>query len=224
MTNSDRALSFVREHPGRTQREISLRLHITPEQQVNTILRNLVKKGLLRRERDDRTFRYFAASAAKYSKRLVRESIAKGTKGPSPGASREQQEAEIWLVRRLASRLGLSLMKKRVPLDKGGWLEVDGFCDSPLVLCQAWAHIGSPKSGQKDKVMADALRLLFANEVLGHVGRRILLFGDSRAASHFQGRSSMAQCLKKNNISVEIIELPPGLKAKVLDAQKRQYR
>jgi DNA-binding MarR family transcriptional regulator len=224
MTNSDRVLSFVQKHPGHTQREISLRLHITPEQQVNTILRNLMKKGLLRRERDGITFTYYAISAAKYSKRHADESIAQRTRAKAPGESSEQQEAEIWLVRRLANKLGLELVKKRVPLDKGGWFEVDGFCESPFVLCQAWAHIGSPKSAQKDKVMADALRLLFAKERLEQIGKLILLFSDSKAAAHFQGRSWMAQCLKKNNISIEIIELPPRLKAKVLEAQKRQYR
>jgi len=224
MTNSDRVLSFVQKHPGHTQREISLRLRITPEQQVNKILRNLMKMGLLRRERDDITFKYYAIPAAKYSKRHADESIARGMRAKAPGESREQQEAEIWLVSRLANKLGLKLVKKRVPLDKGGWFEIDGFCESPLLLCQAWAHIGPPKSAQKDKVMADVLRLLFANECFGQTGRLILLFSDSSAAAHFQGTSWMAQCLKKNNISIEIIELPPRLKAKVLEAQKRQYR
>jgi hypothetical protein len=144
--------------------------------------------------------------------------------GKSPGESKEQKEAESWLISQLSKNLGIKLEKKRLRLHGGSWLELDGLCESPLVLCEAWAHVGSPKSAQKNKVMADALRLLFANELFEPVGKRILIFGDSQAASHFQGKSWMAQCLKKNNISVEIIELPPSLKAKVMEAPKRQYR
>jgi len=55
-------------------------------------------------------------------------------------------------------------------------------------------------------------------------GKRILLFADKKAAGPFQGRTWMAQCLNEHNIIVEIIELPPKLKAEVLKAQQRQYR
>jgi len=224
MTNSERVLSFVQKHPGHAQREISLRLHITPEQQVNTILRNLMKNGVLRRQRDDRVFRYHSVPASRGSKRRADETIAQPTGAEPPGQSREQQEAEVWLVHRVGSEFGVGLVKKRVPLDEGGWFEVDGFCRSPLVLCQAWAHIGSPKSAQKDKVMADAMRLLFASKCLGRSGKLILLFSDRKAAAHFQGRSWMAQCLRENDISIKIIELPPRLRVRVLQAQERQYR
>lgn len=226
MTNSDRVLSFVQKHPGYTQQEISSKLHIAPEQQVNTILRNLMKQGLLRRERSGGIFRYYAMSTTVYAKSLAdrRENITKGTRGKPPGESREQQEAESWLMSRLSKKLGIKLEKRRLRLDGGSWLELDGLCESPLVLCEAWAHIGSPKSAQKNKVMADTLKLLFVNELFKTVGKRILIFGDNQAASHFQGKSWMAQCLKRNDITIEIIELPHELKTKVLAAQKRQYR
>ena len=141
-----------------------------------------------------------------------------------PGDSSEQQEAERWLLGRLSKHLGVTLTKKRFLLDGGGWIELDGFCESPLVLCEAWAHIGSPKSAQKNKVMADALKLLFVNALVKGDGKHILLFADREAAAHFQGKSCMAQCLNKYNIIVEIIELPLELKTKILKAQKRQYR
>jgi hypothetical protein len=141
-----------------------------------------------------------------------------------PGDSSEQQEAERWLLDCLSKRLGVTLAKKRFPLDGGGWIELDGFCESPLVLCEAWAHIGPPKSAQKNKVMTDAFKLLFVNTYVKGTGKRILLFADREAATHFQGKSWIAQCLNKYDITVEIIELPLELKTKVLGAQKRQYR
>ncbi len=141
------------------------------------------------------------------------------------GDSSEQRDAEEWLVDTLSKRLGVRLIKRRWPLDEGSWVEVDGFCESPLTLCEAWAHIGPPKSAQKTKVMADAFKLLFVNALFKGNGKCILLFADHDAAAHFQGNKSwMAQCLSEHNIIVEVIELPSELKTKVLDAQLRQYR
>lgn len=140
------------------------------------------------------------------------------------GDSGEQKEAESWLVDNLSRRLGVKLDKKKFPLDRGMWIELDGFCESPLVLCEAWAHIGPPKSAQKNKVMADAFKLVFANSLFEETAKRILLFADLEAAAHFTGKSWMAECLHKYDIIVETMELPLDLKNKVLKAQKRQYR
>lgn len=203
-----------------------MKLHITPEQQVNTILRKLMKYGRLMRERREGTFRYYEVSSINHTKHSLdrRKNITEVTKGESPGDSKEQKEAESWLVNQLSKNLGIKLEKRRLCLDGGSWVELDGLSESPLVLCEAWAHIGTPKPAQKNKVMADAFKLLFVNALFKIVGKRILIFSNQEAASHFQGKSWMAECLKKNNITVEVIELPSELKAKVLEAQKRQYR
>jgi hypothetical protein len=141
-----------------------------------------------------------------------------------PGDSSEQQAAEQWLLGALSGKLGVRLTKKRWRLDGGSWTELDGFAESPLILCEAWAHVGPPKSAQKHKVMTDAFKLLFASSLLGRDSRRILLFGDHEAAKHFQGTSWMAQCLRDYGIEVQVVDMSPDLKAKVLDAQARQYR
>jgi hypothetical protein len=142
----------------------------------------------------------------------------------SPGDSSEQREAEAWLMDALSQKLGVRLVKRRWSLGEGSWIELDGFCESPMILCEAWAHIGTPKSAQKNKVMTDAFKLLFVKALLKGNGKCILLFADRDAAAHFQGKSWMAQCLREYDITVEVIELPPEVKDKVLKAQKRQYR
>jgi len=124
----------------------------------------------------------------------------------------------------LSKKFGITLSKKRWPLDEGGWVEIDGYSQSPLVLCEAWAHIGEPKSAQKNKVMADAFKLLFVSTLVKGEAKRILLFSDHGAAAHFQGKSWMAKCLRNYGTIIETIDLPPGLKMQVLEAQKRQYR
>lgn len=143
------------------------------------------------------------------------------------GDSTEQQEAEKWLVSALSDKLGVNLVKRKWSLPQGNWVEIDGFCNSPAILCEAWTHIGSPKSAQKNKIMTDALKLLFVNKfIIKNRSKRtlILLFADKDAATHFQGKSWMAQCLKRYNIEIEIVNLPKELEDKVLNAQERQYR
>ncbi len=151
---------------------------------------------------------------------MAQEQITK-----SAGDSAEQRKAEEYLVDALSKELEITLAKRKWDLGEGSYIELDGFCESPLILCEAWAHIGLPKSAQKDKVMKDAFKLLFVNNILVKgEGKRILLFADHEAAAHFQGKSWMARCLKEHNIIVKIVELPPEIKTDVKKAQKMQYR
>ena len=144
----------------------------------------------------------------------------------SPGDSREQQDAEKDLLKGYFNKIHLTFVEqKKFDIEGNGWIEIDGFCESPLILCEAWAHIGVPKSAQKHKVMTDAFKLIFVNRLFFNgSGRCILLFADNEAASYFKQRSWMAQCLKEYNIAVEVGELPEDKKDKVQNAQKRQYR
>ena len=56
------------------------------------------------------------------------------------GDSQEQRDAELLMVAALGERLGMKLCKHRFRLPAGGWLEIDGMCDAPPVLCEAWVR------------------------------------------------------------------------------------
>lgn len=143
------------------------------------------------------------------------------------GDSSEQQIAEKWLVTELSNRLGIKLIKKKWELSESSYFEVDGFCASSSTICEVWSHIGTPKSAQKDKVMTDALKLIFLNDfVFKERGgsNLILLFADEKAAAPFRQKSWMSECLRKYKIKIEVIELPEELHNGILEAQKRQYR
>lgn len=140
------------------------------------------------------------------------------------GDSAEQKEAEELLVAWLGSRLGAKLTKRRFALPDGGWMEVDGASDSPALLCEAWAHQGPPKSAQKNKVMADALKLLYARQLLSKPARLILLFADRDAAAHFLGRSWMAQAVREFGVEVHVAQLPSATREAIRRAQERQFR
>jgi len=229
MTNMDnigKVLQFVTRYPGCAQSDISLKTGISPEQQVNSILRKLIERGSVRRSDRERPYTYYPVLSGKDEGPQVPSAVpvaAEPEKG-SPGESKEQQEAEKWLVKEFSEKTGVALVKRRVYLDNRNWVEVDGFSASPPLLCEAWAHIGPPKSAQKNKVMSDALKMLFVDSRLGTKSRRTLLLCDTEAAKPFQKGGWRGQCLETYTIGVEIVELPSQIKAKVIAAQKRQYR
>ncbi len=142
----------------------------------------------------------------------------------APGDSLEQQEAEDQMIRLVAESLGVTVAKRRFELPAGGWLEIDGFSEAPRILCEAWAHIGKPKSAQKNKVMADAMKLIFASSLGPAPERLILAFADEDAAGHFRGDSWMAQALKAKGIETQVVKLPNDVRERIVKAQSRQYR
>ncbi len=143
---------------------------------------------------------------------------------PAAGDSAEQRRAESLMMEALNERLGIMLTQKRYSLAGGVWLEADGMNEDPFVLCEAWAHQGKPKSAQKNKVMTDALKLLYIEKMAGRLARKILLFSDDDATSPFRGNTWMAKALEAWNVEVQVVDLPAGVRAEVANAQKRQYR
>lgn len=128
------------------------------------------------------------------------------------------------LIDLLARKLGTSLVKKQIGLPGGGWLEVDGASDSPPIICEAWAHIGSAKGGQKHKLVTDAFKLVFAGQLLPPETRKILVLGDADAVQHLRGRGWMAQALRANNIEIGVVDVPKEMRERLREAQRRQFR
>ncbi|NQT56427.1 MAG: MarR family transcriptional regulator [Desulfobacteraceae bacterium] len=226
MTHKDDVLAFLQNHPGSSQRQIVESLNISPPQQVYNILKSLMENRLIHRKKNQGAFNYSMLAPGSRSQ-PSKPTIPTKTKAVvkiRPGVSREQQEAENWLIDRLSRHLSVRLAKKRLYTVGRSWLELDGYSKNPLIICEAWAHIGPPKSAQKNKVMADALKLLYVKDFLKENGRCILLFGDEQAASHFQHNSWNAKCLESQGIEVKVMKFTPEWHNMVLEAQSRQKR
>ena len=142
----------------------------------------------------------------------------------SPGDSRVQRDAELTMVAWLGSELGCELKPQRINLSNGSWVELDAFCNEPLVICEAWAHQGPPKSAQKCKIMNDAMKLLAVRRVIGETARAILLFGDDEAASHFRRQTWQGTALTESRVEVIVAKLPSELREGIRAAQTRQFR
>jgi hypothetical protein len=141
-----------------------------------------------------------------------------------PGNSREQQEAEAFMLRALSERLGVDLQPQRIPLPEGGWLTVDGASPALDVLCEAWAHQGRAKPAQKNKLLADALKLTLAARIVGGTPRLYLLVSDEEAAVHLRGRAWAGAALRHHGIQLEVVDLPADVRERVRAAQARQFR
>jgi hypothetical protein len=153
---------------------------------------------------------------------MANDSTAASTR--AAGDSLEQKKAEEALVGCLSKHLGVPLVKETFHPDGCGCLEIDGYCESPAVLCEAWAHQGPQKPAQKHKVMSDAFKLLFASQFVPQPARLILVFGDETAAAHFKGDSWMANALRAKGIEVFVARVDEQTRLSICAAQQRQYR
>ena len=222
-TRAQRIMELLGLSPGLSDREITDVLfgHTANQQPVNQTCRKLVSQGLLaRRQRSDGRIGNFPTEKST----LTTSSAIPRTESSAPGDSAEQRQTEAMLIDLLATRLGTTLVKKRVSLPGGGWLEVDGASDSPPIICEAWAHIGLAKSAQKHKLMTDAFKLVFVGQILPPKTRKILVLGDMDAVQHLRGRGWMAQALRASNVEIVIVELPKDARERLREAQRRQFR
>ena len=138
--------------------------------------------------------------------------------------SSEQRSAEPEMLAALALQLGSPLAPKTLKTEEGGQVQVAGFSDEPLVLCETYAHHGSLKAGQKHKIAADALKLVFVEKLLSRPALKIILLADEEAASYLRGRSWLAAALKAMGVEVRVVGIRAELAEAIRAAQARQYR
>lgn len=136
--------------------------------------------------------------------------------------SDEQRQAERALIAALSLRLGYELTPGRMPVGTGGSATVDGFNREHCTLCEAYAHIGRTKGGQPAKLAKDILKLLAVERAAGGTWRKVICLADTDAASCLQGRSWLASAAATFGVEVAVVDLPPELRARVLQAQRRQ--
>jgi hypothetical protein len=214
--------------------ELARRLEVSPRQTINQVCRRLERAGRLRRyvgsagkivndlSQGDDHLPSVAHEAVRTHDVVVPMGLGDA---PAAGDSREQRQAEQVMLRLLGERYGVELKPRRIPLEDGIRVEVDGADDELSVLVEAWAHQGPPKSAQKHKVLADVLKLLHVAAHVPGSPRLVLCLGDPAAARHFtSARSWAARALRDFAIEVAVVELPAAVKDAVLAAQVRQYR
>jgi hypothetical protein len=207
--------------------ELAQRLSVSPRQTINQACRRLQQAGRLKR---------FHGADGKLVNTVVQSNdrtdssahpaILATTPAPlAPGDSREQRQAERFILEELSDQLDVALSPRRITFDSGARVEVDGADEELSVLAEIWAHQGSPKSAQKHKVLADTLKLLYVASTLPTTPRLVLCFADEEAARHFTtSRSWAALALRDFGVEVRTVQLPKQIRAAIKIAQERQFR
>jgi len=149
-------------------------------------------------------------------------------RGKHPSASDVQQVAEKELLRTVEIELQRELGDSRVHLETGCPLgkiraEVDEYCEEPPIMCEIWAHLGSPKGAQYGKVMMDALKMIFIEKHLDRKFKKILVFADEKALKPFcDSHRWQAKCLRDFDIECKVAELQRETRERLQEAQKQQ--
>ncbi len=140
-----------------------------------------------------------------------------------PSDSSEQLTAEIEMIASLAKRLKCKLNTGIVKTPEGKNIAIDGISEQDRILVEIYAHIGKLKGAQYKKVLTDAFKLIYAEQILGtNKWRKILVFADNEAAAKFQSGTWYSESLKANNFAIEVVPLSSAMHASIVNAQKRQ--
>jgi hypothetical protein len=140
---------------------------------------------------------------------------------PHASDSAVQREAEIEILRGVSHRLAKPLAKLRVDLPGGTWVEVDGAAADLSVFAEAFARQGGMKGGQKRKVALDVLKLITLRRVYPSA-QLVLAFCDDAAVESLTGW--IAEAIETWNVDRMVVPLDPGLRARLIEVQARQYR
>ena len=191
---------------------------------MNQAARKLEADGLLRRvSGPDGKLVNILVGDADMSAPVIVE-LATGHQPPR-GDSGEQRAAERLMLDALGRDLGgLTLEPARIVIDDVR-VEVDGADVERTVFVECWAHQGTVKAAQRNKVMADALKLMWVASRLPVHPRLILCMSDPVAAAPFTtAHSWAATAFRDLGIEVRVVSLTDETRQGVRDAQTRQYR
>lgn len=141
------------------------------------------------------------------------------------GNSGEQQAAEAVMLAVLGATLGCELVPRRIEHPSGARVQIDGADGDLRTLVECWAHQGTAKVAQKNKLMNDAIKLHWiAGSLSPSPERLILCVSDEAAIRHLRGKSWQGQAITELGVELHVVELPQGLVASIAEAQARQYR
>ena len=140
----------------------------------------------------------------------------------SKSNSNEQQKIEGYMLEKLNEKEGLNLQSQKLKLSDGTYVQLDGFDEKNNAICEMYAHIGSLKGAQPDKVASDFLKMLLVEKNRGCGIKKYFCFADEEAAKKVKGSSWLASVAKQFCINIVVIELPENKKDEILKAQKRQ--
>jgi hypothetical protein len=136
--------------------------------------------------------------------------------------SSTQRDAERLILDAVAQSVGAELAPKRLTLNGGAVVDVDGVAPDESVLVEVFAHQGPLKGGQRHKIAGDALKLITIARERKPVPRLLLAFGDPNITTFFAGKSWLAAAINAWQIEIIVAELDDAVREGIRGAQARQ--
>lgn len=136
--------------------------------------------------------------------------------------SSTQRNAERLSLDAVAESVGVELSPKRLTLNGGAIVDVDGVASDGSVLVEVFAHQGHLKGGQRHKIAGDALKLITIARGKTPAPRLLLAFCDPKITTFFAGQSWLAAAINAWQIEVIVAELDEAVREGIRGAQARQ--
>ncbi len=141
----------------------------------------------------------------------------------SKSSSHEQQQAEKFIAGLVEEWIGCSLSKNiHVVISDGIHIEPDLYSEDNRIIGEVFTHIGGVKVGQQHKLSQDILKMLLLEKSRGVQYRKIFVIVDDKVEKYLNGKSFVAESIRRFNIEIKRIYLPAEMCETIANAQKRQ--
>lgn len=139
-----------------------------------------------------------------------------------PSNSKVQREIEHKIVKRISKRERFSYVKKTClkTID----FEFDFYSAERKIIGEVYAGIEPINPGSVKKIIADCLKLVFAEKLLGSKYSKRIVFVDNSVKSKFEGKSWAAKAIEQFRIKLSLEPLLKSDRLRLEQARKRQAR
>jgi hypothetical protein len=98
----------------------------------------------------------------------------------------------------------------------------DFYLETECIIGEIFAHVGTPKKAQDNKIANDILKMLLLEKVKGKTYRKILVVCDEEEQKKLVGESALAESIRQFGVEVCRAEIKEETRRKLEAAQKRQ--
>jgi hypothetical protein len=113
---------------------------------------------------------------------------------------------------------------RKISLKDNGTIYIcpDFYSETECIIGEIFAHLGTPKKAQDNKIANDILKMLLLEKVKGKTYRKILVVCDEEERKKLVGESALAESIRQFGVEVYRAEITEETRRKLETAQKRQ--
>ena len=140
-------------------------------------------------------------------------------------SSHVQRQAEAIIFQKVMEQLHINLESNpKIYIGNNGstYIQPDFYSAEHCVVGEIFAHIGKPKKAQDNKIANDILKMLLLQEATGRLYRKILVVCDLTEKEHLEGKSVLAESIRRFGVEILYIELADEIQKQILQAQELQ--